>query len=197
MFFKNQILLKNVNNMNIEEKQKAKYHLKIIVCGAGAVGKTSLVRRYVEDKFEFNYLLTVGMDPSNRLIEVDDVLVNLVIFDVAGQKRFQTLREVFFRKAHGAILVFDLTRSETLDELEEWKNQIDERLGEIPLILVGNKSDLEDQIQIDYVSLEDTIIPEFKPFKYLETSAYQDINVRETFSLITKEILSQKGIIKS
>ncbi|MHA2075356.1 MAG: Rab family GTPase, partial [Candidatus Hodarchaeales archaeon] len=142
--------------MNIEEKQKAKYHLKIIVCGAGAVGKTSLVRRYVEDKFEFNYLLTVGMDPSNRLIEVDDVLVNLVIFDVAGQKRFQTLREVFFRKAHGAILVFDLTRSETLDELEEWKHQIDERLGEIPLILVGNKSDLEDQIQIDYESLEDT-----------------------------------------
>ncbi|MHA1969392.1 MAG: Rab family GTPase [Candidatus Hodarchaeales archaeon] len=183
--------------MNIEEKQKAKYHLKIIVCGAGAVGKTSLVRRYVEDKFEFNYLLTVGMDPSNRLIEVDDVLVNLVIFDVAGQKRFQTLREVFFRKAHGAILVFDLTRSETLDELEEWKHQIDERLGEIPLILVGNKSDLEDQIQIDYESLEDTIIPEFKPLKYLETSAYQDKNVRETFSLITKEILSQKGIIKS
>ncbi|MFX0087544.1 MAG: Rab family GTPase [Candidatus Hodarchaeota archaeon] len=181
--------------MNYNEKKKAKYHLKIIVCGAGAVGKTSLVRRYVEDKFEFNYLLTVGMDPSNRLIELNDILVNLVIYDVAGQKRFRILRDVFFRRANGAILVFDLTRHETLDELDEWKQQIDERLGEIPLILVGNKSDLEDKINIDYETLEDKIIPKFKPIKYLETSAYQDQNVRETFKLLTREILKRKGII--
>ena len=179
------------------EEQKAKYHLKIIVCGAGAVGKTSIVRRYVEDKFEFNYLLTVGLDPSNRRIEVDGILVNLVIFDVAGQKRFQTLRDVFFRKANGALLVFDLTRPETLDELYEWKVQIDDRLGKdrIPTILVGNKSDLEDMIQIDYGLLEDKVIPEFKPIKYLETSAYQDDNIRETFSSLTEEILKQQGIL--
>lgn len=179
------------------EEQKAKYHLKIIVCGAGAVGKTSIVRRYVEDKFEFNYLLTVGLDPSNRRIEVDGILVNLVIFDVAGQKRFQTLRDVFFRKANGALLVFDLTRPETLDELYEWKAQIDDRLGKdrIPTILVGNKSDMEDMIQIDYGLLEDEVIPEFKPIKYLETSAYQDENVRETFFSLTEEILKQQGIL--
>lgn len=179
------------------DKQKAKYHLKIIVCGAGAVGKTSIVRRYIEDKFEFNYLLTVGLDPSNRIIEVDGILVNLVIFDVAGQKRFQTLRDVFFRKANGALLVFDLTRPETLDELYEWKMQIDKRLGKdrIPIILVGNKSDLEDMIQIDYGLLEDKIIPDFAPIKYLETSAYQDENIRETFINLTKEILKQQDIL--
>ena len=178
-------------------KEKAKYHLKIIICGAGAVGKTSIVRRYVEDKFEFNYLLTVGLDPSNRRIEVDGILVNLVIFDVAGQKRFQTLRDVFFRKANGALLVFDLTRPETLDELYEWKIQIDNRLGKdrIPMILVGNKSDLEDMIQIDYGLLEDEVIPDFGPIKYLETSAYQDENIRETFSFLTKEILKRQGIL--
>ncbi|MHA1213786.1 MAG: Rab family GTPase [Candidatus Hodarchaeales archaeon] len=185
--------------MNYTDNQKPKYHLKIIVCGAGAVGKTSLVRRYVEDKFEFNYLLTVGMDPSNRLIEIDDILVNLIIYDVAGQKRFQTLRDMFFRKAHGALLVFDLTRPETLDELYEWKEQIDEKLGKdrIPIVLIGNKSDLEDQIQIDYGMLEDRVIPEFKPIKYLETSAYQDVNVRKTFELLTREILTREGIINS
>ncbi|MFW9905273.1 MAG: Rab family GTPase [Candidatus Thorarchaeota archaeon] len=177
--------------------QKAKYHLKIIVCGSGAVGKTSIVRRYVEDKFEFNYLLTVGLDPSNRRIEIDGIHVNLIIFDVAGQKRFQTLRDVFFRKANGALLVFDLTRPETLDELYEWKIQIDKRLGKdrIPTILVGNKSDLDDMIQIDYSLLEDEIIPDFGPIKYLETSAYQDENIRETFLILTKEILKQQGII--
>ena len=178
-------------------EEKAKYHLKIIVCGAGAVGKTSIVRRYVEDKFEFNYLLTVGLDPSNRRIEIDGILINLIIFDVAGQKRFQTLRDVFFRKANGALLVFDLTRPETLDELYEWKLQIDNRLGKdrIPTILVGNKSDLEDMIQIDYGLLEDEVIPDFGPIKYLETSAYQDENIRETFSILTKEILKRQGIL--
>ncbi len=182
--------------MNYDD-QKAKYHLKIIVCGAGAVGKTSIIRRYVENKFEFNYLLTIGLDPSNRLVEVDGILINLVIFDVAGQKRFQALRDVFFRKANGAILVFDLTRPETLDELYEWKQQIDNRLGKdhIPTILVGNKSDLDDMIQIDYGHLEDEVIPDFSPIKYLETSAYQDDNIRETFSCLTKEILELQGIL--
>ncbi|MFX1505277.1 MAG: Rab family GTPase [Promethearchaeota archaeon] len=178
-------------------KQKVKYHNKIIICGAGAVGKTSIVRRYVEDKFEFNYLLTIGLEPSNRIIEVDGILVNLIIFDVAGQKRFQTLRDVFFRKANGALLVFDLTRPETLDELYEWKQQIDKRLGKdrIPTILVGNKSDLDDMIQVDYGILEDNVIPDFGPIKYIETSAYQDDNIRETFFTLTKEILKRQGII--
>ncbi|NHJ02583.1 MAG: GTP-binding protein [Candidatus Heimdallarchaeota archaeon] len=188
--------LKGVNTMAYDSDRKPKYHLKLIVTGGGAVGKTSLVRRYVDDKFDFNYLLTVGMDPTNRLIEINGLLVNLIIFDVAGQERFQTLREVFFRKAHGALLVFDLTRSDTLDELYTWKEQIDSRLGEdLPKILVGNKCDLEEEIQIDYETLEDHVIQEFKPLKYIETSAYLDKNVREVFTDLTREILSKQGII--
>ena len=183
-------------------KEKTKYHMKIIVCGSGAVGKTSIVRRFVEDKFEFNYLLTVGMEPSNRKIEIEDSpenhLVNLLIFDVAGQDRFMTLRDVFFRKASGALMVFDLTRPETLDDLYEWKQQIDERLGAdaIPTVLIGNKSDLEDSIQLDYGALEDDAIPKFKPLEYLETSAYLDQNVHKSFSILTKEIMKRQGILK-
>ncbi|MHA1976484.1 MAG: Rab family GTPase [Candidatus Hodarchaeales archaeon] len=179
--------------------EKAKYHMKIIVCGTGAVGKTSIVRRFVENKFDFNYLLTVGMEPSNRKLQVNGFLVNLILFDVAGQKRFQTLREIFFRKASGALLVFDLTRPESLEELYEWKEQIDERLGKnrIPIVLLGNKADIENMIRIDYQALEDTVIPDFQPIKYLETSAYLNQNIHEAFSLITKEILKQQGILKT
>lgn len=178
--------------------EKAKYHMKIIICGTGAVGKTSIVRRFVENKFDFNYLLTVGMEPSNRKLQVNGFLVNLILFDVAGQERFQTLREVFFRKASGAILVFDLTRPESLDELYEWKDQIDERLGKnrIPIVLLGNKADIEDMIRIDYAVLEDTVIPDFQPIKYLETSAYLNQNIHEAFSVITKEVLKRQGILK-
>ena len=78
-------------------EKKPQYHLKIIMCGAGAVGKTALVRRYVENKFDHNYLLTIGMDPSNKIIDVKDESgethkVSLLIYDVAVQYRFQTLR---------------------------------------------------------------------------------------------------------
>ena len=172
--------------------------MKIIVCGTGAVGKTSIVRRFVEDKFDFNYLLTVGMEPSNRRLEVENHLVNLIIFDVAGQDRFMTLRDVFFRKANGALMVFDLTRSETLDDLYEWKKQIDDRLGadKIPTVLIGNKADLDDSIQLDYGALEDNVIPHFKPLEYLETSAYLDQNVHKAFSLLSKEIMKRQGILK-
>jgi small GTP-binding protein len=178
--------------------EKAKYHMKIIVCGTGAVGKTSIVRRFVDNKFDFNYLLTVGMEPSNRKLQVNGYLVNLILFDVAGQERFQILREVFFRKANGALLVFDLTRPESLDELYEWKTQIDERLGKnkIPIVLIGNKADIEDSVQIDYEALEDTIIPEFQPVKYLETSAYLNQNIHEAFSVVTREVLKRQGILK-
>ncbi|MFW9779196.1 MAG: Rab family GTPase [Candidatus Heimdallarchaeota archaeon] len=182
-------------------KRSPSYHLKIIVCGSGAVGKTSIIHRYVHDRFEHNYLLTVGVEPSNRLLEINGKsgpkLVNLLIYDVAGQKQFQTLRDIFFRKAHAALLVFDLTRPETLEDLYDWKEQIDNRLGEdqIPLILCGNKSDLEDSIDIDYGKLEDEIIPDLSPIKYLETSALADINIRKAFKILTSEILRRKNIL--
>lgn len=178
-----------------------KYHLKVIVCGSGAVGKTSIVHRYVHDKFEHNYLLTVGIEPSNRLLEVNgrsgSELVNLLIFDVAGEKQFQTFREIFFRKAHGALMVFDLTRPETLEDLYDWKAQIDSQLGgkRIPLVLCGNKSDLEDLNKLNYADLEDKVIPDLAPIKYLETSAMSDSNIREAFKTLASEILTSSSIL--
>ena len=178
---------------------KPNLFFKIIVCGAGGVGKTSLIRRYVENKFEENYLMTLGMDPTNTAVEIDvdgkTVPVNLILYDVAGQARFQSLREVFFRGAHGALLVFDLTRPETLEELDKWYEELYDRAGPIPTILIGNKSDMEEEIAIDYKQIEDVIIPRFKVIKYLETSAYLDNNVYESFQDVTKEILIQLKLV--
>lgn len=177
-----------------------KLFLKLIVCGSGGVGKTSLIRRYVENKFEENYLMTLGMDPTNTVIEVDTgngqtTPVNLIIYDVAGQDRFQSLRDVFFRGAHGALLVFDLTRSDTLDDLDKWYNDLYDRAGPVPTILIGNKADLDDDINVDYQTIEDVVVPQFKVIKYLETSCYLDKNVYQAFHDLTKEILIQRKLI--
>jgi small GTP-binding protein len=176
-------------------EKKPRYHLKIIVCGAGGVGKTAIVRRYVEDRFEHNYLVTVGMEPSNKIIEVPDGAktekVSLLIFDVAGQERFQTLREVFFRGAHGAFLVFDLTRPKSIDSLLDWYRQILDRVGEIPIILLGNKSDLEEQISVEQAEIDTEIIPRFRALKYYPTSAFLNNNITEAFKLIAVEALKR------
>ena len=181
----------------MNQQYQAKYHLKLIVCGTGAVGKTSTIKRFVQNNFEEGYLLTIGMEPSNHIIEIKDgqkenIPVNLLIYDVAGQRRFQILREVFFRGAAGALFVFDLTRPQTLDELRDWHAQIMDRVGEIPIILLGNKSDLEDQIAIDYDQLEDKFIPEFNCRKYFETSAATGKNVYDAFYKLTHEILTDQ-----
>ena len=149
------------------KEKKPNYFLKLIICGAGGVGKTAIVRRYVQNKFDHNYLLTVGMEPSNKIIDYKDgKSCNLLIYDVAGQERFQTLREVFFRGANGALLVFDLTRAKTVDDLITWHRQILDRVGQIPTFLIGNKSDLDNKREIDEKTIFEKLIPKFKPLKY-------------------------------
>ena len=175
-------------------EKKPQYHLKIIMCGAGAVGKTALVRRYVENKFDHNYLLTIGMDPSNKVIDIKDESgeshkVSLLIYDVAGQERFQTLREVFFRGAHGAFLVFDLTRDRTVDALIDWHRQIMERVGPIPIFLIGNKADLTNDIEVDKETVMQKLMPRFGAKKYFETSALKNEGVMEAFHDIGLEAI--------
>jgi Ras-related protein Rab-18 len=182
------------------KKSDKNLYFKIIVCGEGGVGKTSLIRRYVENKFEENYLITLGMDPTNTAIEVElednkVIPVNLILYDVAGQERFQSLREVFFRGAHGALLVFDLTRPETLEKLEKWYADVFNSAGKIPTMLIGNKSDREDEVAIDYQVIEDVIIPKFNCLKYIETSAYLDSNVYDAFHEISKGILKNQKLV--
>ncbi|MGV9173557.1 MAG: Rab family GTPase, partial [Promethearchaeia archaeon] len=120
------------------------YKLKMILIGAGAVGKTSLVHRFINDEFQTNYELTVGVDFKTKDVELDSrEPVTLSIWDVGGQKRFSSIRTTFYRGAAGALLVFDLTRPDTFDEIKHWLSEVRQfTKPEIPFILIGNKLDL-------------------------------------------------------
>ncbi|MHA2105529.1 MAG: Rab family GTPase [Candidatus Hodarchaeales archaeon] len=174
------------------------YVQKLIVCGSGGVGKTSIVRRYVESKFSAGYLITLGMEPSNRKIDITNngktFTVIQQIWDVAGQKRFQSLSEVYFKGASGALLVFDLTNSRTLTDLRGWQSEIIDKVGSIPMFLLGNKSDLKDHISVRKRDIKE-IIHEYGVSKYLITSALLDQCVTEAFHLLSTEILRNEKVI--
>ena len=119
---------------------------KVIIIGAGAVGKTSLLHRFVENKFSFRYKMTIGADFLSKVIQdhpESGITVKLQIWDIGGQDRYKFLRSSFFDGANGALIVFDLSRWHTFEEIDEWLADLYEFAGrDVPFALIGNKSDL-------------------------------------------------------
>ena len=124
-------------------------HYKIVVVGDVGVGKTSIIQRYVHNNFTSNYKSTIGVDFALKVVRLNDGSdARLQLWDIAGQERYGNMTRVYYREAVGALLVFDLSRKITFDALPKWKNDLDEKItlpdgDPIPVMLLGNKSDLD------------------------------------------------------
>ncbi|MEM4308901.1 MAG: Rab family GTPase [Thermoplasmata archaeon] len=132
---------------------------KIALLGDGAVGKTSLIARYVHNAFDESYIQTIGTRVSKKEVVVetieDRVSVNLIIWDILGQKEYRGVHFNAFKGVEGAIMVCDITRKETLDSLEEyWLPSLKKVTGEIPLIFFANKADLITERKFDFADLQ-------------------------------------------
>jgi len=123
---------------------------KILVCGASGVGKSSLLLKYCDDQFSESYISTIGVDFKIKQIEVNNKICKLQIWDTAGQERFATIVSSYFRGAHGIILVYDIHDQQSFGELKNWLDNINHYAPQnIPIMLVGNKSDLQRNVQIE------------------------------------------------
>ena len=167
------------------------YLLKIIVIGPGGVGKSSLIRRFVENEFSFNYKFTIGVEINSKLVEYKKGLfTQLTIWDIGGQDRFKILRRNFYVGTYGALVVFDLSRAQTFPKMKEWvsdMNQILER--KVPLVILGNKSDLIPKMGESLNQDELYHFAENLNSVYLETSAKTGDHVQEAFAQLTKMII--------
>jgi small GTP-binding protein len=130
--------------------------IKVVIAGNGNVGKTSLVRRYCEGRFETSRVMTIGVDFQTKVVKLDERTVKLSIWDVAGQERFAMVREGFYRGAQAAVLVYSLTDPQSLLDLPRWREEITRRVPLVRLMVVGNKLDMAvpgtQQAGIDYAS---------------------------------------------
>ncbi|MFX1566944.1 MAG: GTP-binding protein [Promethearchaeota archaeon] len=169
------------------------YVFKVIIIGPGAVGKTSLLHRFVENKFSFRYKLTIGADFLSKIIthpKDSKSTVKLQIWDIGGQDRYKFLRSSFFDGANGALIVFDLSRWHTFEELEEWLKDLREYAGEhVPFILIGNKFDLVEKSDELYERENAQVFAKKEKTYYVETSAKTGENVEEAFLNLTKSML--------
>ena len=159
---------------------------KVIVIGEGGVGKTSLVKRYVDDTFAQDMKMTIGVDLSVKKIHDGEVDKILQIWDLGGQPHFKEVADIYFRGARGILAVFDVTRRASMDRLVDWIERVHTILGELPMIVVGNKIDLRNPNEgITGVTKEEgtEFATKYKS-SYLETSARDNSGVAEAFSAL-------------
>ncbi|MFX1598447.1 MAG: Rab family GTPase [Promethearchaeota archaeon] len=168
----------------------ATYHFKMLLLGDAAVGKTTLVTRFVKGKFRSDYKMTIGVDILSKDVEVNNEKAVLSIWDIAGQERFKSFRNVFYRGASAAFIVFDLTRAQTFQNLGNWVDEL-KRFVESPVstVIVGNKVDLEDLRDVRKEDAEG--MAKSIGSLYLETSAKTGQKVDEAFTTLTKGTIAR------
>ncbi len=133
---------------------------KVILLGDPAVGKTSMVRRFVEDSYDESYLSTIGSTVSRKSVNLvskggGPIQLTMMVWDIAGHKVCDTLKQAYYRGAHAAILVCDITRRPSFENLPTWVDNLRQVVEDIPVVFVGNKSDLREFAVVDEADLGD------------------------------------------
>ncbi len=173
--------------------------VKVVLVGDKAVGKTSLIRRYVTDQFDDRYLLTLGAKVTKKTETVDvpernlHATVELNVWDIMGQVGFRELaKEAYFHGARGILAVVDLTRLATLEGIVEWIRTVEEVTGPVPTILMANKKDLVDQAAMTPFQVTEAAHRLDCP--YYMTSAKTGENVEASFRELAELILHKYAV---
>lgn len=167
-------------------------NFKVVLLGEGCVGKTSLVLRYCEDKFNDKHISTLQASFLNKKLNVGGKRVNLSIWDTAGQERFHALGPIYYRDSNGAILVYDITDEDSFQKVKNWVKELRKMLGEdISLCIAGNKIDLEKERHVTVADAE--AYAASVGAKHIHTSAKLNKGIEELFLTLTKRMLERQS----
>ncbi len=167
------------------EMENPERTIKIIILGSSEVGKTCILNRYFHNEFKENLLSTIGIDFNTKFFKFENHKIKANYIDTAGQEKFRAISINYLKGTDGVILVFDLTNKETFDLLETWIKEFENtNKSDVSKVLIGNKSDLEEQRQVtteDAVNFAKTL-----NCKYYEASAKTGKNVNEALDEIAR-----------
>ncbi|XP_010523299.1 PREDICTED: ras-related protein RABA4a-like [Tarenaya hassleriana] len=168
---------------------KIDYVFKMVLIGDSAVGKSQILARYARNEFSLDSKSTIGVEFQTRTLVIDHKSVKAQIWDTAGQERYRAVTSAYYRGAVGAMLVYDITRRQTFEHIPRWLEELRAHADEnIVIILIGNKSDLEDQRDVPTEDAKE--FAEKEGLFFLETSALNATNVESAFSTVLTEIFN-------
>ena len=173
---------------------KYDYLFKILLIGDSNVGKTPFLLRFTDDTLTSNDLSKIGLDFKIKIINIENKLIKLQIWDTAGEERFRTVTKAYSKGTHGIILMYDITDQNSFKNIRNWMKQIEAKADKsIKKVLVGNNCDKPDRVVTEEEGKK--LAEEFN-MGFFETSAKTNQNVNEVFYYLVKEILKENGIIK-
>jgi small GTP-binding protein len=163
------------------------YNIKVVVCGDGGVGKTSLLNRFVSNQFLEIMKMTIGTGFFSKVLETEDSIIKLQLWDFGGEKRFRFILPNYCKGAHGVILAFDMNDFTTLMNLDEWLQIIRENTTNPRIILVGTKSDITMVLDEKFIK---EYLKENNIEKFIPTSAKTGENIERMFEEMVNDILA-------
>jgi len=167
--------------------------IQLLVIGDSSVGKTSLITRYTNGTFKEEYLATVGLDYYSKVEAINNQTINIKLWDTAGQERYKALTQNYFRNAEGVLLTFDVTNTESFNNLKDWigsiKTNMESKNIFLPLIIFGNKIDMEEAREINKEDAEKFVSD--NNYKYFETSAKTGEGVDDAIRDLVNQVLNQ------
>merc|ERR1712227_252971 len=169
---------------------------KLVFLGEQAVGKTSLITRFMYDDFNSNYQATIGIDFLSKTMHLEDQTVRLQLWDTAGQERFRSLIPSYVRDSNVALIVYDVTSDKTFKEIDKWITDVKEqRAEEVIIFLIANKTDITEKRLVSMADGEKKA--KEHNVSYMETSAKTGYNVKKLFQQVARSLTSIKSMDKN
>jgi len=173
---------------------------KMCIFGDGGVGKTTLVNRYISGKYSEEFKMTIGVDFYTKTIEIEGKRVYLQIWDFGGEHQFKHLFSNYVVGSSGGIYVYDISRFSSLTNLDDWlgvlKKAPDEEQQFMPILLVGGKSDLDnDDKRVIESEYADNFRKKRNLFEFIECSSKTGVNVDQVFDVIARKMMKLSGLL--
>ena len=172
----------NTNNVNGYDMI-----FKIVLIGDTSVGKTNILSKYLTDEFDAKSKATVGVEFGVKNFKIENNIVKVQIWDTAGEERYRSITNAYYKGAKGSLLVYDITNKKSFENVEKWISDLKANADEdISMILLGNKTDLEDKRVVS--TEEGKNKAEFYNLTFMETSALNGNNIQEAFNELIMDV---------
>ena len=160
---------------------------KIITLGESGIGKTSLITRFAHDIFEENHLASIGFEFLIKVLDIENKIIKIQLWDICGSERFKTVSPSYYRRTNGAIVAYDISDKWSFDQVKFWVNEV-KKHPEIKtnVVIVGTKCDILDR---EVTEEEGKKLADELGVKYFETSAKTGYNVNEAYNFLIKNII--------